>query len=111
MITIGDYIKSKFARFRVNLENEELGVLLINNSLNADSPYTKELFLQVEIAIVNVIPDLLLMPDKQTGDTSLKWDRSAIAKYYSIKCKEFDLPDLLADPIEPNEIHDISNIW
>lgn len=108
MATIGDYIKSKFSKFRIELDNIELEILLTNSGLTADGVYTKEQYFQVESAIIGMIPELLLMPDKTTGDTSLKWDRNAIRAYYKLKCSELGLPDVLS--VE-NSITDVSDLW
>lgn len=104
MATIGDYIKVKFSKFRVNLDPVELEVILENAGLSADTVYSKDLMLSVETLILNIIPELLLTPDKQTGDTSLKWDRTAILNYYKLKTKEFGLPDLISEEEQESSI-------
>lgn len=108
MATIGDYIKEELEAVRIPLGTAQLASLYLKNGVVSTEEITTENMETMEKALLSVIPKLLLMPDKTTGDTSLKWDRSAVLNYYKLKCDEYGIVDNLN---EESTITDISNIW
>jgi len=109
MATIGEYIDEIVKDLRLPLGIAALSSFYVKNGVSSTDELTKDNIEKMDIALIGVIPTLLLMPDKTTGDTSLKWDRSAVLSYYRLKCAEYGIPDDQATP--PNEIIDISNRW
>lgn len=107
MITIGDYIKDEIAGIKLPLTASQLKALFLKNDIDQDSELTADNLQKAEISILNVIPKLLLTPDKKQGDSSLTWDRKAIVNYYNIKCDEYGLPNQIT---EENSIGTL-NIW
>lgn len=108
MATIGDYVNELLAKYRLPLGMAELAVIYLKTGVVSTDEISVENIYAMEVVLVSIIPDLLLTPDKQTGDTSLKWDRNAVLNWYKIKCAELGLPDLLT---ESSSITSLDNIW
>lgn len=108
MATIGEYVNELLAKFRLPLGTAELAVIYLKTGVVSTEDISEANIYAMEVVLVSIIPDLLLTPDKQTGDTSLKWDRNAILNWYKIKCAELGLPDVLS---EENSITSLDNIW
>lgn len=108
MATIGDYINDELKELRLSLTESQSEVLFTKNGISGEDLISTDNIEIVEIALVNMIPKLLLLPDKTTGDTSLKWDRTAIRAYYDLKCDEYGIVNVLA---QENSINDISDLW
>lgn len=106
MATIGEYVNEVMAKTRLPLGAAELAAVYLKNGVDPTESLSLENVSAMDIAFIYIIPDLLLMPDKQTGDTSLKWDRGAVLSWYRLKCAEYGLPDDQAEP--PSEINDLS---
>ncbi len=51
---------------------------------------------EVQIAIVEYIPTLLLRPNVSENGFSISWDKRALRDFYSLRCKELGLKDKLA---------------
>jgi len=107
MITIGDYIKDEINGIKLPLTAAQLKALFLKNGIDPDSELDAENLVKAEISVLNIIPKLLLTPDKKQGDTALTWDRTAIVNYYNIKCDEYGLPNQIT---EENSIGTL-NIW
>lgn len=109
MSTIGDYLNEELSQYRLPLGETQLEALYLKNEVVPGDTLSTENMQVMDIALIGIIPKLLLSPDKQTGDTSLKWDRSSILAYYRLKCAEYGLPD---DMYSENSINDsFTNSW
>ncbi len=108
MATIGDYVKEQITALRLPIGTNKLEMMFMKNEVVSTANVTIENAETMDIAILNVIPELLLVPDKQTGDTSIKWDKDAIINYYNLKTSELGLPNLLS---QENSINDASIYW
>lgn len=106
MATIGEYTNEVINRLRLPFGAAELASIYIKNGLLESDQLTADNIRIMDFTIVSIVPEMLLTPDKATGDTSLKWDRDAVLSYYHLKCAEYGIPDALAEP--PSEINDLS---
>lgn len=114
-VTTGGYIASKLSRLRIFLDANELSVAYTNAGITGNENYTVSLKPVIDKFFYDIIPELLAMPDKTQGDTSLKWDRPAIKSFYSIVAGNLDLPNQLPEviaemPLKPT-ITDKSYLW
>lgn len=109
MATIGDYVTERISLLRLPINTIGVETLFLKAGLPANQTMTLENIETLDIALLNVIPELLLIPDKKQGDSAITWDKDAIINYYNIRTAELGLPNLLEE--SDNSIHDISNIW
>lgn len=108
MATIRETITSKLRRYNIELTEAEIDAELIAQGLTPEDEFSVSADKQIKLALVRMIPELLLSPDIQEGDLSIRFDRQAIMKYYSYLCKELGVPDKLNS--KPT-IRSKSNYW
>ena len=91
---IADYIKQKFQSFGIQLSEADL----LDISNNLEETVTDENKEIVNYNIVKFIPNLLLRATSiSESGFSMSWNIQAIKDYYSMKCKEYGLKDILSD--------------
>ena len=91
---IADYIKQKFQSFGIQLSEADL----LDISTNLEDEVTDENKEIVNYNIVKFIPNLLLRATSiSESGFSMSWNIQAIKDYYSMKCKEYGLKDILSD--------------
>ena len=108
METIGDYIQELITSLRLPIGSIQLATLFLKNNIVASDEMSLESIEMMDIAILEVIPQLLLVPDKKTGDTSITWDKEAIINYYNLRTDQLGLPNMLS---QENSITGLNNIW
>lgn len=88
---IKEYIRQRFGTFGVHLSDADLlGITMEEGEVTEDN------ISKVEVAIVRYIPNLLLRPNSVSeSGFSMSWDKQGMKDFYSIKCKEYGLEDLL----------------
>lgn len=104
-MTIGEFIQAKLASFNVELSDFEMEALLVDNNLTLVSEYEPIAAKQV---LLGVIPELLLKPDVSEGGFSMKFDKTAIEKYYALLCQELGVKNKL---IQQPKVVNKSNLW
>ena len=105
---IADFIKEKFQKFGVTLSITELEALLLDNSIAADQTYTTSSSKKAKTALLQIIPEILVMPSVSEGGYSVRFDKDGILAYYKVLCSELGIEDKLnAQP----KIVDRSNRW
>lgn len=109
-VKIGDYITGKLTKFGVSITPEDVSISLMLADLTSDDLYTKDNYLQVETIIVNMIPELLLRPDKSQGDASIKFDKSGILNYYRLKCGQLGIPNQI-DGGDNFTVTALNDVW
>lgn len=90
MTTIGDYITNKLRQFELTVTADDITVAGFDPNADISTTDPKKV-------MVMLIPDLLVTPDRTQGSTSVKYDRSAILKYYSWLCAQTGQEDTLTD--------------
>ena len=100
-----DFIQAKLASFNVELSDIEMAALLVDNGILESATYETK---AAKIALVGIIPEILLKPDITEGGFSIKYDKAAILKYYSMLCKELGLKNAL---VEQPKVVNKSNLW
>lgn len=92
-MTIGDYIRQKFQSFGYQISEADL----LDMTLSGEDEINSENKALVEFKIVKFIPSLLMRANVSESGFSFSYDKDGIIKYYSMKCKEFGIEDLLTD--------------
>lgn len=102
---VTDYIKQTFMDFGVALSDANLLAILKPSGVNGDDDaenLSDNQFRAVSVSMTMFIPTLLLRGSSKSvsenGHTkSQSWDIQGIKDYYSLKCKEYGLKDLLSN--------------
>lgn len=88
---IKQYIRQRFQAFGIQLSDADLLSITME-----EGEVTEDNISKVEVAIVRYIPSLLLRPNSiSESGFSMSWDKQGMKDFYSIKCKEYGLEDLL----------------
>lgn len=91
---IRDYIKQKFQTFGIQLSEADL----LDIAMNAEDEVTEENKDLVNFKIVKFIPNLILRATSiSESGFSMSWDIQGLKDYYSMRCKEYGIEDLLSD--------------
>ena len=91
---IRDYIKQKFQTFGIQLSEADL----LDITMNPEDEVTEENKDLVNFKIVKFIPTLILRATSiSESGFSMSWDTQGLKDYYSMKCKEYGIEDLLSD--------------
>ena len=91
---IRDYIKQKFQTFGIQLSEADL----LDITMNAEDEVTEENKDLVNFKIVKFIPTLILRATSiSESGFSMSWDTQGLKDYYSMRCKEYGIEDLLSD--------------
>lgn len=100
MTTIGDYIIQTLSRFNLTVTADDITVAGFDPNALISAVDPKKV-------LVMIIPQLLLMPDITQGSTSVKYDRSALLKYYSWLCEQTGDEDTLTDKPKAKMYNDL----
>lgn len=92
-MTIGDYIRQKFQSFGYQISEADL----LDMTLSGEDEINSENKALVEFKIVKFIPSLLMRANVSESGFSFSYDKDGIIKYYSMKCREFGIEDLLTN--------------
>lgn len=92
-MTIGDYIRQKFQSFGYQISEADL----LDMTLSGEDEINSDNKPLVDYNIVKFIPSLLMRANVSESGFSFSYDKDGIIKYYSMKCKEFGIEDLLTD--------------
>jgi hypothetical protein len=88
---IKEYIRQRFGAFGIQLSDADLLSISMEQG-----EVTQDNISKIEVAIVRYIPNLLLRPNSiSESGFSMSWDKQGMKDFYSIKCKEYGLEDLL----------------
>ena len=88
---IKEYIRQRFGAFGIQLSDADLLSISMEQG-----KVTQDNISRIEVAIVRYIPNLLLRPNSiSESGFSMSWDKQGMKDFYSIKCKEYGLEDLL----------------
>lgn len=88
---IKEYIRQRFGVFGIQLSDADLLSISMEQG-----EVTQDNISRIEVAIVRYIPNLLLCPNSiSESGFSMSWDKQGMKDFYSIKCKEYGLEDLL----------------
>lgn len=88
---IKEYIRQRFGAFGIQLSDADLVSISMEQG-----EVTQDNISKIEVAIVRYIPNLLLRPNSiSESGFSMSWDKQGMKDFYSIKCKEYGLEDLL----------------
>ena len=88
---IKEYIRQRFGAFGIQLSDADLLSISMEQG-----EVTQDNISRIEVAIVRYIPNLLLRPNSiSESGFSMSWDKQGMKDFYSIKCKEYGLEDLL----------------
>ncbi|AZA91132.1 hypothetical protein EG343_11075 [Chryseobacterium nakagawai] len=52
---------------------------------------------EMDVIFTEIVLELLAKPDVSEDSYSVKWDRKALERWYSIECSKLGIPDLLKD--------------
>ncbi len=95
-MTIGDYITQKFQTFGIDLSEADTLDISLSSGLNPNDGISGGNHTSVSVAIVQYIPNLLLRASSFTENKlSMSWDVDGMKAFYSMKCKEYGLEDML----------------
>ena len=97
-MTISEYIEQKFQTFGIDLSGADILDISLNSGLSVDDNVVSDNHVAITIAIVQFIPNLLLRANSFTENKlSMSWDVDSLKDFYSMKCTEFGLDDMLND--------------
>lgn len=103
-VTNKDYFQSKLRRLSIATSDEDLDVFFASKQIvpsdNLDKPD------QMDIVFTEIVLELLAKPDISEDDYSIKWDRKALERWYSIECSRLGIPNLLDK--SDREVKDVS---
>lgn len=96
-MTIREFIRAKYQSWGVSWS--EAYLILPDASINVEEDITSANLRRVERALVQRLPELLLMPTSvsELGVSISRASRDAIEAYYSYKCRELGLSDELTE--------------
>lgn len=91
-MTTHEYIRQKFGSFGIQLSEADL---LDIYPYDEDYAGQKE----IQVAIVRFIPSLLMRPNISENGFSMNWDRNGLKDFYSLRCKELGINNVLAPKV------------
>lgn len=102
-MTIREYLHSKYSSFGVTGFDSELEAVLVSGGLTADATLDSATMRSVEVAFVKRVPELLLLPTSisELGVSVSRAGTDALRLYYSTKCSELGLENLLEKEKKP----------
>lgn len=89
-MTNKEYISVTLSRF--NVSDSEIGLILLNQGLNADQEVDVEV---AKMAMFKEIPIFLPMSDLKEGGMSITWNIEALKLWYSLLAKQLNQEDVL----------------
>lgn len=103
-VTNKDYFQSKLRRLSITMSDADLDIFFASKQINASGNLDKPD--EMDTAFIEIVLELLAKPDISEDSYSIKWDRKALERWYSLECKRLGIPDLLKD--SDLEVKDIS---
>ena len=102
-----DYIKQKFQTFGINLSEADLLDMCLNSKISGEDEMNEDNRMRVSVAIAKFIPSLLLRATSiSESGFSMSWNIQGIKDYYTVLCREYDLPNALGNRIKVLDIAD-----
>lgn len=108
-MTVQEYISAELARLNLKLSDDTIQAKLIDFNLAGSDDYSTSNSTYAKWLIVDVIPEILAMPDISEDSLSIKYDRSAVMKYCSLLAGKIGVPD----PFASNDslVYNASGLW
>lgn len=102
-MTIKEYLHTKYSSFGVTGFDGELEAVMASGAFSDDTELTKANMRSVEVAFVKRVPELLLLPTSisELGVSVSRAGTDALRLYYSAKCHELGLENLLEKEKKP----------
>ena len=102
-----DYIQQKFQTFGINLSEADLLDMCLNSKISGEGEVNEDNCMRVSVAIAKFIPSLLLRATSiSESGFSMSWNIKGIKDYYTVLCREYDLPNALENRIKVLDIAD-----
>ena len=106
-MTVNDYIQQKFQTFGINLSEADLLDMCLNSKISGEDEMNEDNRMRVSVAIAKFIPSLLLRATSiSESGFSMSWNIQGIKDYYTVLCREYDLPNALGTRIKVLDIAD-----
>jgi hypothetical protein len=106
-MTVNDYIQQKFQTFGIQLSKADLLDMCLNSKISGEDEMNEDNRMQVSVAIAKFIPSLLLRATSiSESGFSMSWNIQGIKDYYTVLCREYDLPNALGNRIKVLDIAD-----
>jgi hypothetical protein len=98
-MTCSEYIRQTFADFGVRLSDASLLGIAARGGLDPDAAVDPSDLIATDVAVVRAVPLLLLAPSSvsEGGLSVSRADRESILRWYSLRCRELGLEDVLSD--------------
>ncbi len=98
MMTVKEYISSKFQSFGIQLSEAETLDILLSSDTYPDDVVDKCCINRLSVAFVKFIPSLLLRATSVSeSGFSMSWNIDGIKSYYSMLCRQYGMKDELND--------------
>lgn len=95
IVTNKDYFKSKLNRLSITMSDADLDIFFASKQIDESGILDKPD--EMDIAFTEIVLELLAKPDVSEDSYSVKWNRKALERWYSIECKRLGISDLLKD--------------
>lgn len=103
---IGDYIKSKFGLWSIEVSEDIVSLELSRVNLNSQDEMTSDV--NLDEFYYNVIPDLILMASNVSeGGYSISYNKDAMISFFGAVCSRLKKPN----PFSDNSVQDITDKW
>lgn len=104
IVTNKDYFKSKLSRLSITMSDADLDIFFASKQINESGTLEKPD--EMDVAFTEIVLELLAKPDVSEDSYSVKWDRKALERWYSIECNRLGIPNLLTK--SDLEVKDVS---
>ena len=105
MTTISVFIKAKFEKFGVNISDSEIEFAGLNFGFDPTEELTVSNTTSAKLAIVSMIPEMLLIPNKSEGGYSISMNNPGMKDYYSFLCDELGIENKLIPKVRNRSNH------
>ena len=106
-MTVNDYIQQRFQTFDIQLSEADLFDMCLNANISGEDEMNEDNRMRVSVAIAKFIPSLLLRATSiSESGFSMSWNIQGIKDYYTVLCREYDLPNALGNRIKVLDIAD-----
>ena len=106
-MTVNDYIQQRFQTFDIQLSEADFFDMCLNANISGEDEMNEDCHGRVSVAIAKFIPSLLLRATSiSESGFSMSWNIQGIKDYYTVLCREYDLPNALGNRIKVLDIAD-----
>lgn len=102
-MTIKEYFNNRNKRLGINMENSQVDTYILSFGLDGNEQVSDSN--KLDIAYMDLVKDLLLLPNISEDDYSISYNRDSLLSWYRLEAKRLGIDDSLSSD---NQVQDMS---